>query len=70
MNRDGGRGGIVVGIQIPDLSSNSETWTQTSGDPLCSLPFELEQHCIFFVSVKERNIPYFYIMRIKVIDIL
>lgn len=65
-----GVGGIVVGIWIPDLSSNSETWTQTSRDPLCSLPFELEQHCIFFVSVKERNVPYFYIMRIKVIDIL
>lgn len=41
-------GWIVVGIRIPDLSSNSETWTQTSRDPLCSLSFELEQHCIFF----------------------
>ena len=48
MKRDGGGGGIVVGIRIPDLSSNSKTWTQTSGDPLCSLQFELEQHCIFF----------------------
>jgi len=47
--------GIVMGIRIPDLSSNSETWTQTSGDPLCSLPFELEQHCIFFLSMLKKE---------------